>query len=84
MALAGGSRWAWSSLDGAWIDQVGVVPSRRGRGLGAHLVVRSLTAPGHDEVPAAWLCVNVDNPSRFLYERLGFCAQGTRARYENR
>ena len=84
VALADGEPVGLVILDGAWIDQVGVIPSWRGRGLGAHLVVRSLTALKHAEVPAVWLCVNVDNPSRFLYERLGFRAQGTRARYENR
>jgi mycothiol synthase len=67
-----------------WIDQVGVVPEFRGRALGAHLVARSLTAlqrAGSEEV---WLCVNVDNPARALYERLGFKSRGTRARYIDR
>lgn len=67
-----------------WIDQVGVVPDWRGRGLGAHLVARSLTAlqkAGSEEV---WLCVHVDNPARALYERLGFKNRGTRARYIDR
>ena len=67
-----------------WIDAVGVVPEWRGRRLGAHLVVRSLTALERSGEAEAWLCVNVDNPARSLYERLGFRAKGTRARYEDR
>ena len=67
-----------------WIDEVGVVPSWRGRALGAHLVARSLTALRKAGSERVWLCVNVDNPSRALYERLGFKIRGTRARYENR
>ena len=65
-----------------WIDQVGVVPQWRGRGLGAHLTARSLTAIKDAGAEEAWLAVNVDNPTaRALYERLGFTAYGTRARY---
>jgi mycothiol synthase len=65
-----------------WIDQVGVVPQWRGRGLGAHLTARSLTAIADGGAQEVWLAVNVDNPTaRALYERLGFTAYGTRARY---
>jgi mycothiol synthase len=65
-----------------WVDQVGVVPQRRGAGLGAHLTVRSLTAIAASGADEAWLCVNVDNPTaRELYEKLGFTVYGTRARY---
>ena len=67
-----------------WIDAVGTVPRWRGRGLGAHLVVRSLTVFKRTDEPDAWLCVNVNNPARALYERLGFRSKGTRARYEER
>ena len=67
-----------------WIDQVGVVPAWRGRALGAHLVARSLTALRKAGAERVYLCVNVDNPSRVLYERLGFRVYGTRARYESR
>lgn len=67
-----------------WIDQVGVVPQWRGRGLGAHLVVRSLTALKRAGARRVWLCVGVDNQARALYERLGFAHKGTRARYEDR
>lgn len=65
-----------------WIDQVGVVPAWRGRGLGAHLVARSLRALRKAGCEEAWLTVNVDNPAHELYLRLGFEDSGLRARYE--
>jgi mycothiol synthase len=65
-----------------WVDQVGVVPDWRGRGLGAHLVARSLRALRRAGCEAAWLAVNVDNDARHLYLRLGFEDAGLRARYE--
>jgi mycothiol synthase len=65
-----------------WLDQVGVVPAWRGRGLGAHLVVRSLSALRRAGCTQAWLAVNVDNPAHELYLRLGFVDSGLRARYE--
>ncbi len=67
-----------------WIDFVGVAPEWRGRALGAHLVVRSLTALHQAGCKRVWLCVRVDNPARGLYERLGFKVKGTRARYVDR
>jgi len=71
-------------LDENWVEAVGVVPAWRGRRLGAHLVVRSLSVLSRTGSSEAWLSVNVDNPARSLYERLGFRAKGTRARYEDR
>ena len=66
----------------SWIDQVGVVPEKRGSGLGGHLTARSLSAIAGTGAEEAWLCVNVDNPgARELYEKLGFTVYGTRARY---
>lgn len=65
-----------------WVDQVGVVPQWRGRGLGAHLVVRSLRALRKAGCEQAWLTVNVDNPAHDLYLRVGFRDAGLRARYE--
>ncbi len=67
-----------------WIDQVGVAPAWRGRRLGAHLVVRSLAALRDAGAEQVWLSVNVNNDARDLYERLGFRATGTRARYADR
>ncbi len=65
-----------------WIEEVGVVPAWRGRGLGAHLVARSLTAISKRGASLAWLAVGCDNPARSLYQRLGFRDCGTRALYE--
>jgi mycothiol synthase len=72
------------TVSGDWIEQVGVVPTWRGHRIGAHLVVRTLTALKASGSERAWLNVAVDNPSRDLYHRLGFTAYGTRARYEDR
>ena len=69
-------------LTDVWVDQVGVVPAWRGRGLGAHLVARSLRALLKAGCEKVWLCVNVDNPAHDLYLRLGFEEAGLRARYE--
>ncbi|HEY7719928.1 MAG TPA: GNAT family N-acetyltransferase [Pedococcus sp.] len=70
------------TVSDAWVDQVGVVPEWRGRGLGAHLVARTLTKLAREGRTESWLAVNVDNPgARELYERLGYAAHGTRARY---
>ncbi|MFL6152885.1 MAG: GNAT family N-acetyltransferase [Ornithinibacter sp.] len=69
------------TLTDDWIDQVGVVPSWRGHGLGAHLVVRSLRALAKAGCEQAWLAVNVDNAAHDLYLRLGFQDSGVRARY---
>ena len=62
---------------GSWVDQVGVVPVWRGRGLGAHLVVRALRALDDE----AWLTVNLDNPAGDLYASLGFERYGVRGRW---
>lgn len=80
----GGAPIALVTVSGDWIDQVGVVPTWRGHRLGAHLVVRTLTALKDSGSEAAWLNVNVTNPSVELYKRLGFTVYGTRARYEDR
>lgn len=72
------------TVSDGWIEEVGVVPQWRGRGLGAHLVARTLTAVSRDEAEAAWLAVGCDNPARSLYERLGFRSRGTRGLFEQR
>ncbi len=70
------------TLGDDWIEQVGVVPTWRGRRLGAHLVARSLRALRKAGCEQVWLAVNVDNPAHELYLRLGFEDAGMRARYE--
>lgn len=78
----GGEPVGFVTVSDGWIDQVGVVPAWRGRGLGAHLTARSLTALKKAGGREVWLAVNIDNPgARVLYERLGFRAKGMRARY---
>jgi mycothiol synthase len=62
---------------GSWIDQVGVVPTWRGRRLGAHLVARALGALDGE----AWLTVNEDNLAGGLYASLGFERYGLRGRW---
>ncbi len=65
-----------------WIVQMGVLPERRGRGIGSALVsevLKRFRAAGGDHV---LLDVNVNNPSAArVYTRLGFERVGRRARY---
>ncbi|WP_404385175.1 GNAT family N-acetyltransferase [Knoellia locipacati] len=83
VALDSGGRVAgFVTISDNWIDQVGVVPPWRGRGLGAHLVVRSLRSARKAGWTESWLAVNVDNPAHDLYLRLGYVDAGLRARYE--
>lgn len=68
---------------GAWIVQVGVVPSARGTGLGAGLTTETLRRMRADGATEVFLDVNVDNPGAArVYRRLGFAVIGERARYE--
>ena len=66
-----------------WITQMGVVPSARGRDVGARLIgeaVRRMRSGGETSIT---LNVNVDNPpAAALYRRLGFTRIGRRARYQ--
>jgi mycothiol synthase len=68
-----------------WIAQMGVVPSARGRDIGAALIgeaVRRMRSAGETSIT---LNVNVDNPyAAALYRRLGFTRTGRRARYQPR
>lgn len=79
---ADGEPAGFVTLGDDWIEQVGVVPAWRGKGLGAHLVARSLRALRKAGCEQVWLAVNVDNPAHELYLRLGFVDAGLRARYE--
>lgn len=78
---ADGSPVGFVNVLGCWVDQVGVVPARRGQRLGAHLVSRSLQALAAAGEEAAWLTVNVDNRAADLYRSLGFEAAGARGRF---
>ncbi len=66
---------------GGWIDQVGVIPSARGKNLATCLIFQAMN--GMQDVDHVLLHVNVNNPAALrLYRHLGFKAVGRRARYE--
>jgi mycothiol synthase len=68
-----------------WITQMGVVPSARGRGIGAALIGEAVRRMRSAGVEAITLNVNVNNqPAAALYRRLGFTRIGRRARYQDR
>lgn len=81
VARVDGAAVGFVNLVGSWIDQVGVVPAWRRRGLGGHLVTRALAALAAHGADAGWLTVNIDNGAALLYERLGFVDAGRRARF---
>ena len=51
---------------------IGVVPGRRGQGVGRRLLEGLLAAARERGYPAVSLSVEPDNPARRLYERAGF------------
>jgi len=64
------------------IDQTGVRPEWRGRGVCSAIVVETLRRLRGEGCDHALLTVNVNNPSAArLYRRLGFAPIGRRARY---
>ena len=66
-----------------WIVQMGVVPSARGRGIGARLIAEAVQRIRSVSKAAITLNVNVNNQhATALYRRLGFTRTGRRARYE--
>jgi ribosomal protein S18 acetylase RimI-like enzyme len=67
---------------GAWIEQLGVVPDARRRGIGSELVTFALRRIADAGAETAWLNVSTDNPrAESLYRRLGFMAYGRRGRF---
>ena len=65
-----------------WIIQMGVMPSARGRGIGAHLIGEAVQRMRSAGEAAITLNVNINNPrAAALYRRLGFTPIGRRARY---
>jgi len=66
-----------------WIIQMGVMPSARGRGIGAHLIGEAVQRMRSAGEAAITLNVNINNPrAAALYRRLGFTPAGRRARYQ--
>jgi GNAT superfamily N-acetyltransferase len=55
--------------DAAEVEQVYVVPRRRGHGTGAALVRAAVAAGG---APATWIVADDEGDAKRLYERLGF------------
>lgn len=64
-----------------YLEQVGVIPAARRRSLASMLVRESLSRMRADGATEAWLTVNVDNPAKSVYLRLGFVESGRRARF---
>ncbi len=86
IALAGGEPVGFLTVEldppAGWIDQMGVVPTWRRRGLGAALIAQTLRRFQAEGLAEALLHVNTNNPgAAALYERLGFRKQLQRARY---
>ena len=68
---------------GAWLVQVGVVPTHRGTGLGTALTAEALRRMRAAGQTVCYLDVNTNNPRAIgVYERTGFRRVGRRARYE--
>ncbi len=61
--------WAPEGERAAEVEQVFVLPERRGHGLGRRLIVTALAAAGRD---LAWIVADDEDRPRRLYERLGF------------
>ena len=86
VALAAGEPVGFVAVEldppSGWIEQMGVVPAWRRRGLGAALLAQALAGLRTDGMTQAVLHVNVDNPgAAALYERMGFERRLQRARY---
>jgi GNAT superfamily N-acetyltransferase len=81
VAFDGPTPVAFVNVVGTWIDQVGVVPAHRGRGVGTYLVVQALTGLAASGADQAWLTVEIANPAADLYRSLGFRYFGKRARF---
>jgi mycothiol synthase len=84
LATVGGSDVGFIAGEASgWITQMGVVPSARGRDIGARLIgetVQRMRSAGEASIT---LNVNVNNPhAAALYRRLGFTRIGRRARYQ--
>jgi ribosomal protein S18 acetylase RimI-like enzyme len=86
LATLAGADVAFIACDaGGWVTQVGVVPSARGKGIGAKLVTEAVQRMRDGGEGVITLNVNTNNPhAAALYRRLGFARTGRRARYAAR
>jgi ribosomal-protein-alanine N-acetyltransferase len=72
----------WLVVDEIHINNVAVLPELRGRGIGTGLMTRVFDEAARLGARRATLEVRASNEgARRLYERLGFCAAGTRRNY---
>jgi mycothiol synthase len=86
VALMGGEPLGFVTIElrarSGWIDQLGVVPEWRGRGLGEALLSTALSRIHVARVAQVFLHVNLNNPrAGRLFTRAGFRADLQRARY---
>jgi ribosomal protein S18 acetylase RimI-like enzyme len=71
----------WNERCG-YVDQVGVIPTARGQGLGFALTALAMQGMKREGLSHARLHVNVNNPGAIgVYRKLGFATAGRRARY---
>ena len=71
-----------SSEPAGYINQIGVPPQWRHRGIGAVLVTRSLQAWQADSKKLVTLHVNVNNPgAKSLFQKVGFVIVGRRGKF---
>jgi len=65
-----------------YIDQMGVLPHRRGHKVGAALLLRSLQAWKQEQRDAVLLHVNINNPQAIrLFQQLGFVVVRRRGKF---
>jgi mycothiol synthase len=59
--------------DRGWVNEIGVLPPRRGRGIGSALLRRSFATFARRELQSVFLNVDAENPTgaTVLYERVG-------------
>jgi ribosomal protein S18 acetylase RimI-like enzyme len=59
--------------DRGWVNEIGVLPSHRGSGIGSALLRRSFATFARRELRSVFLNVDAENPTRatVLYERAG-------------
>jgi GNAT superfamily N-acetyltransferase len=66
---------------GPWITDVFVEPSHHGAGIGRALLASAIARLAEAGEDALWLAVQVDNPARRLYERVGFTTDSSWTRF---
>lgn len=70
-----GRLWVDRPADGLHVLDIALLPEARGQGLGTALL-RELMAEARQRIVPLTISVEIHNPARHLYQRLGFTAQG--------